>query len=159
MRAGVVHARDPGREHDRYRGRDEASGVRHKDADDRPGRLPCSELLPEVLRRPPDHKARDEDRYEDVEQHAVHAAADAAEEHLAYQDVPHRHHAGQGHPAVVHRVDRPVVDGGARDPPEHAVHHAEPRLLALHVRHDVVNDGVRLGLVVPGHREREHVEP
>ena len=64
------------------------------------------DLLADVLGRPADHQAGDEHADDRVEQHAVEARADAAEDHFAGLDVEHRHEAAERREAVVPAVDR-----------------------------------------------------
>ena len=61
------------------------------------------DLLAEPFRRAADHQAGDEDRDQDVEEHPVEAGADAAEDHLAEEDVHERHRAARRGEGVVAR--------------------------------------------------------
>ena len=66
-------------------------------------------------------------------QHAVEAAADAAEHDLAELHEPHRHEPAERRERVVHRVHGAVRRRGRRRGPERGVRDAEARLLAFHV--------------------------
>ena len=91
------------------------------------------DLLAEPLGRAPDHQAGHEDRHQDVEEHPVEAAADAAEHHLAEEQVDERHGAAGRRLSVEAAVDRAVRGVGGRDRPERRVGQAEADLLVGHV--------------------------
>ena len=60
------------------------------------------DFLADVFRRAPDHQAGDEHADDGVEQHAVEARADAAENHFVGLHVEQRHEAAERREAVVH---------------------------------------------------------
>ena len=91
------------------------------------------DLLAEVLGRAADHQPGDEHGDDGEHQHAVQAAADAAEDDLAQLHQPHRHQPAERRERVVHRVDRAVRRGGGRGRPQRGVRDAEADLLAFHV--------------------------
>ena len=91
------------------------------------------DLLAQVLRRAADHQSGDEDREHDEDQHAVHARADAAEDHLAEHDVGQRNHAAERSKAVVHAVDGAATGVGGDGGEERALGDAVAHLLAFHV--------------------------
>ena len=91
------------------------------------------DLLAEVFRRPADHQAGDEDGQDDEDEDAVEPGADAAEDHLAEQDVGERDEPAERRERVVHRVHRAAARVGRHGREQRRVRDAEPHLLALHV--------------------------
>ena len=91
------------------------------------------DLLAEVLGRPADHEAREEYRDDREHEHAVQAAADAAEHDLAELHQPDRHEPAERRERTVHRVDRAIRGRGRRRGPERGVRDAEARFLSFHV--------------------------
>ncbi len=91
------------------------------------------DLLAQVLGRAPDHEAGDEHRHDGEHQHAVEAAADAAEHDFTQLHQPHRHQATQRREGAMHRVHGTV--GGRRRgrSPQRGVGDAEAHFLAFHV--------------------------
>ena len=90
MRPRVQPSGEPRRDHDRHRGERQDDQERHQDGDHDELHLAGPDLLPEVLGGSADHQPADEHGDDDVEEHAVQAAADAAPDHLADRDVEHR---------------------------------------------------------------------
>ncbi len=90
---------------------------RHEERAER-GELDLSrlDLLPEPFGRSPDHQPGDEDRDQDVEEHPVEAGADAAEDHLAEEQVDERDGAAGRRLRVEAAVDRAVRGVGRRRP-------------------------------------------
>ena len=109
----------PGGGHDRDRGEREDDQERHQTPRS-PTIFTCRApiFLPEVLGCPPDHQTADEHRDDDVEDHAVEAAPDAAEDDLADRHVEHRCDHAEGLVGVVHRVDAAVRRVGRGDRPQ-----------------------------------------
>ena len=68
-----------------------------------------------------------------VEQHAVEARADAAEDHFVGLHVEQRHEPADRRVAVVHAVDRAAAGVGRHGGEQRRGRDPEPRLLALHV--------------------------
>src|SRR5581483_9633549 len=66
------------------------------------------DLLAQILGRSSHHQPGDEHRQHDVNQDAVQAGANAAEDDLAEHDVHQRHHAAERGEGIV-----PAVDGAA----------------------------------------------
>ena len=91
------------------------------------------DLLADVLRRSADHQPGDEDADDGVEQHAVEARADAAEDHFVGLHVEQRHQAAERRVAVVHAVDGAAAGVGRDGGKERRCGDAEARFLALHV--------------------------
>ena len=80
---------------DRDGGQREHQGRHEQSADGGELDLARLDLLAQVLRCPADHQPGDEDGDQDVEEHAVQAGADAAEDHLADEHVHERHGAAE----------------------------------------------------------------
>ena len=81
--------------------------VRIEDREHRELDLVRLDLLAEVLGRAADHEARDEDRQDDEEEHAVETGADAADDDLARGDVGERHEAADRRVGVVQELTAP----------------------------------------------------
>ena len=90
-------------------------------------------LLAQVLRRPSHHQSRDKHRYDDKDQHSVHARPNAAEHNLAHHDVHQRNHPAQRHERIVHRVHRAAARVCRHRRKQRRVRNPEPHLLAFHV--------------------------
>ena len=70
------------------------------------------DLLAEIFRRAPYHQSGDEHRQHDVDQHAVHSGAHAAEDDFAEHDVDQRHHAAKRRERIVPAIDRAAAGVG-----------------------------------------------
>ena len=68
-----------------------------------------------------------------IQQHAVEAGADAAEDDLAELHHDDRHHAAERREAVVHGIDGAVRGSRGRHRPQRRIGDAEAHLLAFHV--------------------------
>ena len=144
VRTGVVQVRDrrarripvpalrerrddaDAREHQNQEGRGQDGEERHLD-------FLLLDLLADVLRRPADHQAGDEDADDGVEQHAVEARADTAEDHFVGLHVEQRHQAAERRVAVVHAVDGAAARVGRDGGKQRRCGDAEARFLAFHV--------------------------
>lgn len=143
MGSGVVQALYGGGE----QGRDAAA---HQDGDgggkaDKDGHphLFGADFFAQVFGGAPHHQSGDEDGEQRKADHAVQAAAYAAEDDFAQLHLEHGHHAADGGIAVVHRVDRPIGCSGGKGRPGGGGGDAEAGLLALHVAADVAFPGGR----------------
>ena len=115
-------------------GRAHQNGERSRQAqDDRPAHLARLDLLAQELGRASDHEAGDEHREDGEADHAVQAAAHAAEDDLAQGHLEHLDKTAQRGVGVVHGVNRAVGGGGGVSRPRGGGGDAEAALLALHV--------------------------
>ena len=100
------------------------------------------DLLAEVLGRPSDHEAGDEDREDRAhDEHAVQAGADPTRGDLTELDVEERDQAADRLEAVVPGVDRPGARAGRDGREQGADAGPELHLLAFHVAERLVHAG------------------